>query len=222
MKFHRQDSEDAEPALLWILLPGAYMKPQDFLQAGFAEAVRSRRLPHEIVLLEATIPEVADGSALGALQEFLTTDPRACRCPVGLAGISLGAHLALACLARACGSAREQDAAARVATACLLAPYLGPYDVVDEARAGAGLRDWQPAAGADDIDRRIWHWLQTGPAALDKLYLGYGREDRFARAHALMAQVLPPQRVDVQPGGHDWPTWAALWNRYLDHRHVHA
>lgn len=218
MKFHRHPMADSvSPDWLWVMLPGAYMKPADFLQAGFVDAVRSRGLRHEVVLLEASIPEVADGSALKLLQEFLATDAQAQRCPVGLAGISLGAHVALACLAG--GTA----AAARVTTACLLAPYLGPYDVVAEARSDSGLRQWQPPAGSpDDIDRRIWQWLQGRPAALDKVYLGYGSKDRFAKAHALMAQELPPGRVDVQPGGHDWPTWSALWNRYLDHCHVHA
>lgn len=218
MKFHRHSlTSGAEPKLLWVMLPGAYMKPADFLQAGFVDAVRSRGLPHEVALLEASIPEVADGSALRLLQEFLVADAQAQRCPVALVGISLGAHVALACLAGAEGSA------ARVATACLLAPYLGPYDVIAQARSEAGLRHWQPPAGSpDDTDRRIWQWLQSRPAALDKLYLGYGREDRFAKAHALMAQELPPEHVDVQPGGHDWPTWSNLWNRYLDHCHVHA
>lgn len=216
MKFHRPPmTSGAEPTLLWVMLPGAYMKPEDFLQAGFVDAVRSRGLPHEVVLLEATIPEVADGSALQLLQEFLATDAQAQSCPVGLVGISLGAHVALACLARGDGSA------VGVATACLLAPYLGPYDVVAEARAESGLRQWQPAPGSpDDLDRRIWQWLQSRPAALQKLFLGYGSEDRFAKAHALMAQELPPGHVGVQPGGHDWPTWSSLWNRYLDHHHV--
>ncbi len=218
MKFHRHPVTSGEgPTLLWVMLPGAYMKPADFLQAGFVEAVRSRGLPHEVVLLEATIPEVADGSALGLLQEFLATDAQAQRCRVGLAGISLGAHVALACLARGDGPA------ARVNPACLLAPYLGPYDVIAQARSEPGLRQWQPSAGGpDDTDRRIWQWLQSRPPALDKLYLGYGSEDRFAKAHALMAKELPRERVDVQPGGHDWPTWSTLWNRYLDHHHVDA
>ncbi len=203
----------------WILLPGAYMKPEDFLAAGFVEAVRLRGLPYEMVLLEATIPEVADGSALRFLQHFLRTDPQAARCAVGLAGISLGAHLALACLARAACSEAERSAAARVQAACLLAPYLGPRDVVAEAGAGNGLGGWLPQDGADDIDRRIWQWLQAGPSGGCELHLGYGSEDRFAQAQSLLARALPPQRVDVERGAHDWATWTRLWHLYLD-RHV--
>jgi hypothetical protein len=46
--------------------------------------------------------------------------------------------------------------------------------------------------------------------------LGYGREDRFAQAHALMAEALGPDAAHVVSGGHDWPTWIALWEYFLD------
>jgi len=34
----------------------------------------------------------------------------------------------------------------------------------------------------------------------------------------LLAAALPPSSVDIVPGGHDWPTWRALWDRFLDAR----
>lgn len=220
MNFHREPFDGAA-RMQWILLPGAYMKPADFVAAGFVDAVRRRGLPYDIVLLEASIPEVADGSALRFLQDFLGDDAQAAGCPAGLAGISLGGHLALACLSRAGMGEVAARAAARVEAACLLAPYLGPRDIVAEARAGEGLAGWQAADGVDDVDRGIWQWLQSGQAAGRDLHLGYGSEDRFAPAHALLAQALPAGRVDVEPGAHDWATWSRLWDRYLD-RHVHA
>jgi enterochelin esterase-like enzyme len=33
-----------------------------------------------------------------------------------------------------------------------------------------------------------------------------------------MAAALRPDDVDVVPGGHDWPTWRRLWDRFLDAR----
>ncbi|QJW84167.1 hypothetical protein HK414_10570 [Ramlibacter terrae] len=181
------------------------MKPADFIAAGFVDAVRQRELPYDVVLLEATIPEVADGSALRFLQDFLFSAAQAGECPAGLCGISLGGHLALAGLARADTGETAARAARHVEAACLLAPYLGPRDIVAEAATNDGLRDWQAAEGVDDVDRQIWQWLQSGQAAGRDLHLGYGSEDRFAPAHALLGRVLPPQRVDVEPGAHDWP-----------------
>ena len=217
MKFHSEPVPAGQTATqLWVMLPGAYMKPADFIEAGFAQAVRRRGLAHDIALLEANIAELADGSALLYLQEFLRTEAQGPARRVCLLGISLGAHLAMACLARSPCSPAEAAAAARVASACLLAPYLGPRDIAAEVAAAGTLAQWQPAALAhDDIDRRIWQWLQQRADGCD-LYLGYGGDDRFANAHALMAQALPASHVDVQPGGHAWPVWSALWNRHLD------
>jgi hypothetical protein len=218
MKMHSLPAPAGEPvSQMWVMLPGAYMKPADFIEAGFAEAVHSRGLPHAIALLEANVPEVADGSALAFLQSYLRSHPDAVAAPrVCLLGISLGAHLALAVLACASAGSEEAAAAARVDVACLLAPYLGPRDIIAEVAAADSLTEHHPSSGLPiDLDRRIWQWLQheSGPY---ELHLGYGSEDRFAKAHALMAQALPAARVDVQPGGHAWPVWTSLWNRHLD------
>lgn len=216
MKFHFERLPDGgEPSQLWVTLPGAYMKPSDFIDAGFVQAVRSRNLPHDIALLDVNIAEVADGSALLLLQEFLRSGCGPYR-RICLLGISLGAHLAMACLSRAAGGAAQAAAAGRVATALLLAPYLGPRDIVAEVAASASLR--APLA-EEDIDREIWRWLRNG-AGGHEIYLGYGSDDRFAKAHALMARTLPESHVDVQPGGHAWPVWIALWNRHLDLIHA--
>ncbi len=48
------------------------------------------------------------------------------------------------------------------------------------------------------------------------LHLGFGTEDRFAAAHRLLAALLPVERVAMLGGGHDWPTWEALWECMLD------
>lgn len=206
---------DRAATRLWVMLPGAYMKPADFIATGFVDAVRRRGLPHDVALLEATIPEVADGSALRLLQDFLRGEGAVGGRPVSLLGISLGAHLAMACLARAARGGDEACAASHVASAVLLAPYLGPRDIVAEVAASTA------PPPPDDIDREIWHWLKTRPAAdRCELHLGYGSEDRFAGAHALMARNLPPERVDVQPGDHAWPVWTALWNRHLERHHA--
>lgn len=215
MRFHAAPAPSGQPARqLWVMLPGAYMKPADFIEAGFVDAVHRRALPHDIVLLEANIAEVADGSALLYLQDFLRAQAADDGRRICLLGISLGAHLAMACLAREKAGAGGAPAAGQIAQALLLAPYLGPRDLVAEVAAATG-----PLA-AGDIDREIWQWLRTRGESGCELHLGYGSEDRFASAHALMAQALPVGRVDVVPGGHTWPVWTALWNRHLEQFHV--
>lgn len=223
MKFEPVPSPSPEPKThLWLMLPGAYMKPADFIAAGFADAVHRRGLPHAIALLDATIAEVADGSALAFLQEYLRALPPEPAQRICLVGISLGAQVALACLARTGSDAgRAAQAAARVASACVMAPYLGPRDIVAEISATGDLAGWTPGPiPPGDTERRIWRWLQREAANGPDLYLAYGSDDRFATMHAFMARDLPADRVDVQPGGHEWPVWTALWNRHLDHFHA--
>ena len=213
MKFVRVPPPSGQDAThLWVMLPGAYMKPDDFIRAGFADAIRARRLPHAIDLLDADIGDLVDGSALSFLQEHLRASDSLPARRVCLLGISLGAQLAMLCLARAASDASQ--ASQRVAHALVMAPYLGPRDLVAEVAAGGP--DASPATGSIDAEREIWRWLRNPAAARPPLYLGYGTEDRFAHAHALMAKTLPRSRVDTQPGGHAWPVWAALWERHLD------
>lgn len=222
MNFERVPSRSGQNAThLWVMLPGAYMKPDDFLRAGFAEAIHSRGLPHDIALLEATISEVVDGTALAFLQDYLRTTAELPARQVCVLGISLGAQLAMLCLARAGSDAPQSQAAARVARAHVMAPYLGPRDLLAEVAACGRLADGAlPPNGQIDNEREIWRWLQDTTAHKPPLYLGYGSEDRFADAHALMARSLPADRVDTQPGGHDWPVWTVLWNRHLDGFHA--
>lgn len=215
MRFLHQTADPGQPgAQLWVMLPGAYMKPADFLDAGFAQALRQRGLPHDIALLDAELGEVADGSALRYLEDFLQSGAAAGYRRVCLLGISLGARLAMNCLARLAGGPGQT---CRVDSAVLLAPYLGPRDVIAEVAAAGALARWLPGAlPAGDGDRAIWQWLQQESGSGRQIFLGYGSEDRFASAYALMAQALPDNRVEALPGGHTWPVWTALWNNHLD------
>ena len=93
MKFDMVPAPDGQAVTqLWLMLPGAYMKPADFIAADFVEAVHQRRLPHDIALLDASIPEVADGSALRFLQQYLREQGSMPQRRIALLGISLGAH----------------------------------------------------------------------------------------------------------------------------------
>jgi len=74
------------------------------------------------------------------------------------------------------------------------------------------------ALAQSEEERRIWRFIQDRPAGAPPLHLGYGRDDRFAQAHGLMARSLPVDAVDVAAGGHDWETWTRLWENFLDSR----
>jgi pimeloyl-ACP methyl ester carboxylesterase len=194
-----------------VCLPGAYHTAEDFLAAGFDASVRKRKLDVDLVFVDIEMQHLGDRRALEQLKHEIVAPARARGCEsVWFVGISLGGFLALDYAASNPGG---------LDGVCLLAPYLGNRMLTDEIARAPGLDAWVPGALADsDEERRIWRFLQAQPVHSRLLYLGFGRDDRFAQAHRLIADVLPPDAVDVVPGGHDWRTWIALWENFLESR----
>jgi hypothetical protein len=213
------------------LLAGAYQAPEEFVRAGFAEAVRARGLAVDLSFIDVELDVLTDRAALVRLREEVVLPARAGGYGrIWLGGISLGGYIALdyaSCAAAFAGAAIDGI--------CLLAPYLGNRMVIAEIARAGGLAAWEPGALAEsDEERRIWRFIKQcgsptpggsttpggsptpGGSSRPAVYLGYGREDRFAQAQALLGTALSAQNVDVVPGGHDWPTWQRLWENFLD------
>jgi pimeloyl-ACP methyl ester carboxylesterase len=199
----------APTRMVW--LPGAYQTPEDFLEAGFDAQVQRRGLPLDLEFVDVELEHLGDRSGLERLRRDIVAPARASGCrAVWLAGISLGGFLALHYAAT---HSHEWDGL------CVLAPYLGNRMLIEEIAGAPALAAWHPGPLAEsDEERRIWRFLQTQGAESRPLYLGYGSDDRFKLAHGLMAKALEPDAVTVVPGGHDWRTWSALWEQFLDSR----
>ncbi len=101
---------------------------------------------------------------------------------------------------------------------CLLAPYLGSRIVAAEV-AAQGLAQWRVGAlDENDDERRVWRFVQrlSTMVGAPRVFLGLGSEDRFADTQRLLSAALPPDSTVTLAGGHDWPVWRALWDRFLD------
>lgn len=198
------------PALL-VMLPGAYSRPPEFVDAGFAAAAQAQAAA-DIWVVDSHLGYFADRSILRRLRDEVVLPARAQGYrQVWLVGISLGGFAALGYAVRH---------GADIDGVLALAPYLGPRRLLQEIGEAGGPATWrttQPPRGSDDVDREIWNTF-TGPPAGPPVYLGYGRDDRFADAHRVFAGLLPADRVATAPGGHDWPAWSALWQGWLARR----
>jgi pimeloyl-ACP methyl ester carboxylesterase len=193
-----------------VWLPGAYHAAQDFVAAGFPQAVSTRRLALDLIFVDLELEHVGDRSALKRLRSELVLPARAAGVSIWLGGISLGGLFALG---YAAAFPDELDGL------CLLAPYLGNRILTAEIAQAAGLAAWQPGELAEtDEERRIWRYLKTRRADSRPVYLGFGQGDRFSAAHELLAAALPADSVDVIDGGHEWSTWVRLWENFLDSR----
>jgi pimeloyl-ACP methyl ester carboxylesterase len=214
-----QAQEGVVAATQAVLLPAAYTGPEDFLHAGFVAAARERALPLDLAFVDLNLTHLTDRTLLRRLRHEIILPARAMGCrTIWLCGISLGGFVALAYAERYPG---EIDGV------CVLAPYLGNRIITGEIAAAGGVQSWEPGDLApDDDERHIWRFIKTrggrvpGARALYpvSVHLGFGSEDRFADSHRMMAAALPPEMVDVQPGGHDWPVWRQLWENFLDAR----
>jgi hypothetical protein len=199
----------APARMVW--LPGAFHMPEDFLGAGFDATVRERGIDLDLEFVELEIEHVGDRRIIGKLSRDVIAPARAHGCStIWIGGISLGGLFALDYAASGAG---EWDGL------CLLAPYLGNRLLITEITRAPSVAAWQPGPLAEcDEERRIWRFLKTRQEARPPLHLGYGRDDRFAPAHGLLAQTLPSDAVHVVAGGHDWQTWLTLWERFLESR----
>ncbi|HWJ33786.1 MAG TPA: alpha/beta fold hydrolase [Steroidobacteraceae bacterium] len=194
-----------------VCLPGAYHTPQDFVSSGFDTKVRERGLAIDLLFVDIEMRCLGDRRPLDQLKYDIVLPARALGYQsIWLAGISLGGFMALDYAALNPG---DLDGL------CLLAPYLGNRLLTREIADAPGLAAWAGSElAASDEERRIWRFIQARHSDPRSWYLGYGYEDRFAEAHRLMAEALPPEAVNVVPGGHDWVTWTTLWENFLDSR----
>jgi pimeloyl-ACP methyl ester carboxylesterase len=193
---------------LMVLLPGAYMRPQHFLDAGFDTAVAERRLGLDLAFPDFDAAGLANASGIARLRiEILGPAQAAGYRQLWLGGISLGALLALAVAA---------DGGEEIDGLCLIAPYPGSAITLAAIDAAGGPARWQPTdAQLADAEFRIWDWLRL-PRAKPQICFGYGRHDRFAPRMARLAACRPDLDPVLVDGDHEWPAWRAIWNQFLD------
>lgn len=219
MRILHHFADPGQPAqALVILLPGALQQPEQFLQFGFADAVRARGLPLDLAMPDLAVrylTETIDGSVCRRIHDGVVQPARRDGYrTIWLAGISIGALIAASHAERYPGA---------IDGLCLLAPYPGSRLLTNRIGTAGGVAGWDAGEAAashssDDSEYRLWRWLKTyrrQPGA-PEIFLGYGRQDRFAAGQRMMAQALDPGCVAPVEGGHDWPTWQRLWDVFLN------
>ena len=159
---------------LLVLLPGAYMAAEDYA-ARFFPAVERRGMKLDLVAVDLGLDAVSAGDALPAVLEQILRPARQTHRHVWLGGISLGGLLALGL------TADHPDA---IDGLCLIAPYPGSRLTTNAIARTGGLDVWQATdEQLLDPEFRIYRWLKSPPPELP-VFVGHGREDRFACRHA--------------------------------------
>ena len=228
MRLHTElAAAPARSTALLVLLPPALANIDDFYTHGFVDAVRQRRLPWDLLLADTSGQQVLDKTVVSALhdQVMLPAQSSGYR-SIWLAGISLGAFSALLYAAE-----HADQTTSCLDGVCLLSPYPGTNDVLAEIRTAGGVIPWSQRHPSRDDERNWWHWLARQGTSAEwrvPVYFGTGANDRFLRGQTLLSDLLPQNHICVLPGTHDWATWKALWENWLDngpmhrlHKHAH-
>lgn len=204
---HNAPCTGADRVLL-VMLTGAGMVADDFAAHGLVAELHRRRLAVDVAAVQPELDLYLEGGIAAALQQAVIAPALAQGyARLWLLGVSMGGMGAL--LYAAAGLAEIEQLV-------LLAPFLGTKGTIAELGTAGGIAAWCPtASGATTPEIDMLTWLRDA-SPRPTLYLGFGEQDRFAPGHRLLAATLPPDRVLVSPGGHDWPTWCALWARTLD------
>jgi pimeloyl-ACP methyl ester carboxylesterase len=173
---------------LLVLLPGRGGHAGDFQKGGFLDVARQAGLRADVTAVDAHLGYYANRTIVVRLREDVIGPARAEGCrEAWLVGVSMGGLGALL---------YAQQYPEDVAGICLLAPFLGSEATLEEIRDAGGLRAWSPREPLDpeDYQRSVWKWLKanSGNDASHPIpiYLGYGTDDAFAGANALLADAL--------------------------------
>lgn len=202
---------DTPAAGVIVLLPGFADGPQDYVENGFVEAVRSANPAFDVVAANAHFGYYRNYSVVERLHEDILGPASRRYDQIWLVGISMGGFGA---------AAYSMTHPGVVDGMILLAPYMGSPEVVDEVMSNGDLAGWQAPelkTIADKKERRfyeLWQFYQEyalTPGRKPSLYIGFGDADRLRGPNAFVAGVLAPGRSLVMPGGHKWMVWQPLF-----------
>jgi pimeloyl-ACP methyl ester carboxylesterase len=208
---YSSETTERRPHLI-IFLRGQGGSHKSFQKEGFVSAVRRRNLPFDMVAPNAHMGYYVAESLVPRLKQDVIDPAMADGYDrIWLVGASMGGMGALWYT-----RLHPED----IAGVYLISPFLGDPEIIDEIAGAGGMRSWSPGAydPSEDWERLLWDWLKRyaeNPEGRPPIYLGYGRDDRFGKAHRLLAEGLPQERVFRVPGGHDPETMRRLWQRFL-------
>jgi enterochelin esterase-like enzyme len=205
-----QSGAKRQPTLL-VFLPGIRDKAAVFAEKGFVSAVRKSGIEADMIGVEANFEYYQKDEILPRLkQDVIDPAKQQGYRNIWLVGISLGGFGAIW---------YDIEHPGDVTGIVELAPYLGDPEVIGEVATAGGLPGWQPPENIEnDKQRKIWRGLKTYESrnrTMNRLYLGYGMQDKFAPACGILAALLPPAQVFTAKGGHDWSSWQPMWDAIL-------
>lgn len=178
----------------------------DFEREGIVTILREAGVRADTIAVDAHLGYYFERTVVERLQQdvLIPARRRGYR-RIVLVGVSLGGLGALL---------NERDHPGSVEALVLLGPYLGSKASLFATIANeGGPQRWaekrEPLTGG--VEEQLWTFLGNKSSSLPPTWLLCGEADRLGSGHRLLAGLLPSDKVLIGAGGHDWPTWRALW-----------
>jgi pimeloyl-ACP methyl ester carboxylesterase len=196
---------------LLVFLPGIHDSANVFAEEGFVSAARASGIKADMIGVEAHLGYYEKKEFLPRLkQDVIDPARRQGYENIWLVGISLGGFGAIW---------YDLENPGDMTGIVALAPYLGEPEIVAEVAQAGGLKAWRTAANLElDDQHKIWRGLKSyerRERCEGRVYLGYGRQDKFATPDGMLAAILPQKQIFTIEGGHDWSAWRPLWDEIL-------
>lgn len=195
--------------LCW--LPGAAMRADDIAGQPWGADLAAQGIAADMDAIDLQTDRLDGADAIDRYAAEVLRPARAAGQRVWLAGISLGGWQSVLCAARH---------PTLVDGLCLFSPYPGDRLAWARIARAGGLDAWVPDPAEPDPALAVWAWWRRPPRGL-RVWMGYGRADRFADGMDRMADRLATgtaghtvHRIDAD---HDWACWQRLWGDFLHH-----
>jgi pimeloyl-ACP methyl ester carboxylesterase len=210
-------------------LPGYGAEPEDIISRGFLTELQDN-VHADTTVVDAHLGYYVEKNILVRLEQDVIGPARALGYEkVWVVAISMGA---LGALGYGATHAHELDGVV------LLAPWMGlgfrPGGVEREIASSGGLAQWRddlvddshldgaapmrPDGTEEEFFRLIWGWAaraERPDGTRVPIYVGYGRQDRWARTQSLLAEAYPERQRLVAGGLHDWDVFFDVWRGFL-------
>ena len=197
---------------LFVFLRGLGGSHRSFEKEGLVEATRQRGIAFDMVAPNAHFAYYAKRTLIERLRKDVILPAKKKGYEnIWLVGFSMGGLGSLLYVRE-----HPED----ISGICLISPFLGDDDIIDEINKNGGLRSWTPGdyAPEDDWEKMLWHWIKIKVATgnTPPIYLGFGNNDTYAEAQQLLSTALPENHITQRKGAHDYETFKALWRSFLD------
>lgn len=204
---------DPKSKALMIMLPGIGNRASAFADKGFIAELQTQHPNVEVMTAETHFGYYKERTVTTRLnKDIIKPAQQQGYNRIWLVGTSLGGLGSLLYAME-----YPQDITGIIA----IAPYLGDKKLIADISQAPSLQQWaRNYQGHDEIALSLWIPLiqKSCEAKSLNLILATGSEDKFIKAHKLLAQCLPANNVHITQGKHRWGTWSTLWQTILDEK----